>query len=263
MPTFESYEPGWPCWIDLMSPDVEASVRFYTSVFGWDAENQFDDDGNRVYTMFQLGGHDVAGLGGQPPGMGGMPAMWNTYICTEDAEATAAKVEAAGGSTMMPPMQVMAAGHMAIFADPTGAVFSVWQPGEHRGAGVANDANTWSWNELMSRDLPAAQRFYTEVFGWGYDSQEMADGSTYHVVRGGENGGLAGMMAMPAEMPEMVPNHWMVYFTVESVDATVEIATGSGGQVVNPAFDVPGVGRMATLHDAQGGSFSLMQPESA
>lgn len=261
MPDFESYEPGWPCWVDLMSPDVDASKAFYAAVFGWDADDSFDDEGNRIYTNFTLGGRNVCGLGGMPPGMEGMPAMWSTYICTADAAATAEAVTAAGGAVMMPPMQVMDVGHMAIFADPTGAAFSVWQPGTHRGAGVANEPNTWSWNELLDRDLPTAKAFYTEVFGWTYDIQEM-DNGTYHVIEGGENGGVGGMMAMPAEMPDMVPNHWMVYFATVDVDALVGRITDAGGQVVNPPFDVPGVGRMCTVHDPHGGNFSLLQPEA-
>lgn len=97
MAEFTSHAPGTPSWADLMSPDVDASVAFYSAVFGWQAEDQFDDEGNRVYVMFSIGGKSVAGLGGQAPGMDGMPAVWNTYITTDDVAATAAEVEAAGG----------------------------------------------------------------------------------------------------------------------------------------------------------------------
>lgn len=261
MPTFDSYEPGWPCWVDLMSPDVAASEGFYGAVFGWSADAQFDDDGNRIYANFTLDGRNVCGLGGQAPGMEGAPPIWNTYVCTDDIEATVTNAEAAGGSVMMPPMQVMEHGHMAILADPTGAAISVWQPGAHRGAQVANDAGTWSWNELLTRDLAAAKPFYAEVFGWEYDDQDMPNG-TYTVILGGENNGLGGMMAMPDGMPDMVPNHWMVYFSTDDIDATIERVTSNGGQVAQPPFAIPGVGTIAVIHDPQGGSFSLMQPES-
>ncbi len=96
MAEFTAHAPGTPSWTDLMSPDVDASVAFYTAVFGWDAEDQFDDQGNRVYVMFRLDGKAVAGLGGQAPGMDGMPAIWNTYITSNDVAATAAAVENAG-----------------------------------------------------------------------------------------------------------------------------------------------------------------------
>jgi predicted enzyme related to lactoylglutathione lyase len=261
MPDFTSHPAGTPNWVDLMSPDVDASKAFYTAVFGWDADDQFDDDGNRVYVMFSLAGKSVAGLGGQPPGMpDGMPAVWNNYIATDDVAATADKVSAAGGSVMMPPMQVMDSGEMAIFTDPGGAAFSVWKAGQHIGAQVCNENNTYSWNELMTRDIDTALSFYTAVFGWTYEPQDMGPMGTYHVIAGGENEGLGGLMAMPPGVPDMVPNHWGVYFTVESVDATVASIIEAGGQVVNGPMDIPGVGRTATVHDPAGGNFNLMQP---
>jgi predicted enzyme related to lactoylglutathione lyase len=242
-----------------MSPDVDASKAFYTAVFGWDAEDQFDDEGNRVYVMFSLGGKSVAGLGGQAPGMEGMPATWNTYIATDDIAATAAKVMENGGQVMMPPMQVFDAGEMAIFTDPTGAAFSVWKAGEHIGAEICNEPNTYSWNELMTRGVEDALVFYSKVFDWAYDPQEMPNG-TYHVIAGGENNGLGGIMAMPDEMPDEVPNHWGVYFAVADIDDTIGKVNANGGGVVMGPMEIPGVGTMATIHDPAAGSFSLLQP---
>lgn len=261
MPEFTHHTAGTPCWVDLMSPDIDGSKAFYSAVFGWDAEDQLDEDGNRIYVMFTQNGKNVAGLGGQPPGMGEMPAIWNSYVATADVAATAEKVTAAGGAVMMPPMQVMDSGEMAVFTDPTGAAFSVWKAGEHIGAQVCNEPNTYSWNELLTRDVDAAMPFYADVFGWTYNSMDMGPGGMYHVVEGGENDGLAGMMAMPAEMPEQVPNHWAVYFAVADADAAVAAITAAGGTIVMDVMHVPGVGRMAAAHDPLSGSFSVMQPE--
>jgi predicted enzyme related to lactoylglutathione lyase len=261
MVEFSSFDAGTPCWVDLMSPDVDASKAFYTAVFGWETEDQFDDEGTRVYTSLRLGGKDVAGLGGQM-GDDPMPPVWNTYIAVDDCDEVAGKVTAAGGSVLMPTMQVMTAGSMAVFADPTGAVFSVWKAGDHKGAQLCNEPNTFAWNELVSRDLETATAFYAEVFGWEYASQDMGPGGTYTVIQGGENGGLGGMMAMPPGMPDAVPNHWMVYFTVADIDATIALVKANGGQVVQGPLPAPGVGRLAVVHDPAGGSFSVLQPES-
>lgn len=259
MATFTKHPHGTPSWIDLMAPDVDQAKGFYTALFGWEAEDQHDDDGQRIYTMFRKDGQDVAGLGGQAPGMEGMPGIWNSYISVDDAKAIEARVEAAGGKVMMPTMQVMDAGSMAMFADSTGAMFAVWQADKHIGAQVCNEPNTYAWNELMDRDVEVAKGFYAEVFGWEYDGMDMGPMGTYNVVRGGENGGLGGLMTMPPEMPEQVPNHWNVYFMMEDVDAAAVRVQELGGQVVNPPMDSP-VGRLATFHDPQGGSFSVMQP---
>ncbi len=162
---------------------------------------------------------------------------------------------------MMPPMQVMTSGHMAVFADPTGAAFSVWQPGDHIGAQVGNVANTMGWNELMTRDIDAALPFYSQVFGWEYDSIDMGQGM-YHLIKGGTNDeGMGGLMAMPPQVPEQVPNHWAVYFTVDDIEATVAAVTANGGAIAQEPFPIPGVGTTAVVHDPQHGAFQLMQPE--
>lgn len=258
MAEFTAHAPGTPSWVDLFASDLDQAKEFYAGLFGWELEDQFDEDGNRIYSMARLDGKAAAGMGAIPPGVD-MPSVWNTYVSTADIDATSTAVEAAGGSVVMPAMQVMDAGKMASFADPTGAVFSVWEPGQHIGAEIGNVANTFSWNELMSRDIDSAQAFYASVFGWEYETQQMPDGP-YHVISGGDSGGLGGLMAMPAEVPEMVPNHWGVYFTVENLDASVAKAQELGGQVVVAPMDIPGVGRMSTVHDCCNASFTMMQP---
>ena len=262
MPTFTAYEPGTPCWVDLMTSDVDGAKTFYGALFGWEAEDQRDGD-EIVYTTFTLGGQSVAGLMATPPEAQGMPTVWTSYIAVDDAEAAQRKVEQAGGTVIRPTMQAMTAGHLGVFADPTGAVFATWQPIEHKGADVANEPDTWSWNELVTRDVDAAKDFYASVFGWQYDSMDMGGGSMYHVIAGGEYGGLGGLMQMPAEFPPMVPNHWAVYFMVADLDDRVAKVTSNGGKVVNPPMAVPGVGTMAHVHDPAGGAFAMLRPESA
>jgi len=261
MPTFTSHAPGSPCWVDLMSPDVDAAKKYYGAVFGWDADDQTDDDGNYTYTLYFQDGKVVTGMGAQPPEMAGVPPTWNTYIAVEDPAATAAKVTEAGGGVMMPPMQVMSAGEMAIFTDPSGAAFSVWKAGDHFGAEICNEPDTWSWNELLSRDIDAVLPFYSAVFGWTYDPMDMGPMGTYHVIEGGDNNGLGGLMAMPSEMPDMVPSHWAVYFTVDDIAASIEKATAAGGTVLQEPFPIPGIGTSCVLGDPHHGVLQLMQPE--
>ena len=108
-------------------------------------------------------------------------------------------------------------------------------------------------------DPERAGSFYRAVFGWSYDDQDMGT-MIYHVIAGGESGGLGAIMPMPPEMPDQVPNHWGVYFTITDLDATVAAVTSAGGQIVAEPMDIPGVGRRATVHDPTIASFSLMQP---
>lgn len=261
MAEFSSHPHGTPCWVDLSAPDPQAAKEFYVGVFGWDVEDQTDDDGNYVYTMFSKAGKTVAGLGGQVEQMSGMPAVWNSYVAVDDADAVLEKVEPAGGKIMLPAMDVFDAGRMAVIQDPSGAAISVWQAGGHIGAEIANEPDTYSWNELVTRDLDAARPFYEKVFGWQITTMDMPTGP-YHVVAGGENNGLAGMMTMPDTMPERVPNHWAVYFSVADIEATMEKIKERGGTVTFGPEEVPGVGTLGGAHDPQYGAFSLMQHPS-
>lgn len=261
MPEYTSHAAGTPCWVDLMSTDVDASIEFYTGLFGWDSEDQFDPDGNRIYTMFRLGGHDVAGLGGVMPGIENPLTVWNSYVATDNVEATVVSVAEAGGQVLMEPLQVMESGRMAVLLDPTGAAISTWQADEHIGAQLAQEPNTWIWTELMTSDVETAKAFYADVFGWTYETAEMPGGMDYTVVAGGDNG-LAGIMGRPDNVPDEVPNYWGIYFGVDDVDKAVARAKELGGTEAYPPMDIPTVGRMAGILDPQAGMFSVMTPEA-
>lgn len=253
-----SYDHGTPSWVDLTSPDVEASKAFYGGLFGWTGEDGTDGEGNVIYFNFEKDGRLVAGLGAQQPETAGAPAFWNSYVNVDDVDEIVQATEPAGGSVMLPSMDVPGAGRMAIITDPTGAMLGLWQPREHKGAAVVNEPDTYAWNELRTRDIGAALAFYTDVFGWEYETMPM-EGTDYHVIKGGDEGGLGGLMPMPQGFPEQVPNHWGVYFTVADADATAAKAKELGGTIVQGPDDTP-IGRMASVHDPHGGNFSILQP---
>lgn len=251
-----NYAPGTPDWVDHTSPDVQASARFYSDLFGWQAQDLGEQAGH--YTMFSYNGKMVAAT--TPPMMQGTPPVWSTYIATDSAEDSARKVAAAGGQTLVAPMQVMDSGSMAVFVDPTGAVFCVWQAGNHKGAELVNQPVSMCWNELHTRDLNTAKDFYPKVFGWTVKSNPMPEGGEY--VEWHLNGGpVGGAMAMGPEMPAQVPPHWLAYFAVVNTDETVNRAQELGASVMSPPMDIP-QGRMAVLTDPQGAAFAVIQMAS-
>ncbi len=95
----------------------------------------------------------------------------------------------AGGSVIAEPMDVIDLGTMAVFADPSGAVFGVWQPGTFPGAGLVNEPGALSWNELNTRDVAGAKEFYGAVFGWAFEDQDMGETGTYTTISLGEQHG--------------------------------------------------------------------------
>jgi uncharacterized protein len=244
------YEPGTPSWVDIGVHDIPAAIEFYGKVFGWKAEDQGPDSGG--YQMFTLRGKSVAGLGpAQNPG----PPYWTSYVTVSDLDETLLQVEKEGGAVIMPGMDVLTAGRMGIAADPTGAVFAMWQPGEHIGAQLVNEHGTLCWNELSTRDTEKAKAFYTAL-GWNAQTDsEMGMEYTQFMV--GDRS-VAGMMAMNPDMPAEVPSHWMVYFAVDDADAAVERIKAAGGNTVTDLMDIS-VGRFAVVTDNQGAPFAVIK----
>ncbi len=247
-------------WADLSSPDVAAGKLFYEELFSWTSEDQHDPAANLIYVLFSKDGDLVSGIGPQPPEMAGsgMPPVWASYVAVDSVDETVATVTANGGTVIMSAMDVMDSGRMAILADPSGAVFSLWQAGTHQGAERFNDPGCMTWNELATRDVGSSKAFYEAVFGWRYEEAEMPTGFTYTTFFLGErfNGGI---IPMNEDWPAEMPPHWMVYFRVDDTDDAVLRLKGLGGSISVPPFDSPG-GRISVVGDAQGGTFSIIGP---
>ena len=245
---------GTPIWVDLSSSDAAASRDFYAKLFGWEVPVEADPAAGG-YAMARAGGRQVAGIG---PAQPGAPTAWTVYIGSEDAEATARKVEAAGGKVVAGPFDVMEAGRMAVFQDPHGAFIAVWQPKQMRGADLMNAPGSLAWVELNARGVEAAKEFYREVFGWTEKVSEMGEGTGQYTEFLAEGRSIAGAMEMNPMVPAEVPNYWQVYFGVEDVDGSFRKAVELGGHGLVEPMDYPG-GRFAIVQDRQGGVFGLLK----
>lgn len=245
-----SYDHGVPSWVDFGSADPAKAAEFYAQIFGWEVHDLGPDAGG--YRMCHLRGKAVAGLG---PKMNPGPPTWTTYVSVTDADDTATAVKANGGQILMGGMDVFDAGRMAVFADPAGAAFSVWQPNQHIGSQLVNEPGTLCWNELITTDVAAALSFYPAVFGWGHVTHS-GDAMEYTEWKVGDRS-VGGLMAKPPTMPAQVPSHWAVYFAVADCDATVAQVTGLGGRQMTPPMDIP-QGRFAFVTDPEGGTFGVI-----
>jgi uncharacterized protein len=254
------YKPGTFCWVELGTTDGEAAKKFYTQLFEWDfTDNPVGPSG--VYTILKQNGKDVAALYQMPTEMtsNGVPPHWMSYISVANADESAAKAKSLGATLMKEPFDVYTMGRMAVIQDPTGAMFALWQPGTHPGAGIVNTPNSLCWNELATRDTAKAGEFYSGVFGWEKNVQQMGPMTYTSFMNGDRPAG--GMYEPGPELGDMPPN-WMVYFAVADADATLTRATELGGKSCAPVMDVPGVGRMAVMTDPQGAAFAVIKLEN-
>lgn len=254
MTEMTAYTPGAFCWVELATSDAAAAKKFYSELFGWTPVDM-PAGPDMIYTMCQVDGKYVAALF-QPGPDDPTPPHWGSYVSVTSADEIAARAKSLGGTVLAEPFDVLEVGRMAVIQDPSGAVVSAWQPGSHIGAQLVNQPGAFSWNELLTNDTDRAGQFYSELFGWKAQTQEM-EGGNYTIFMNGEqmNGG---MMQIRPEWGPMPPN-WLVYFTVADCDASADKAKALGGQLLAPPMDIPDIGRMAWVQDPQGAVLSIIQ----
>jgi predicted enzyme related to lactoylglutathione lyase len=144
---------------------------------------------------------------------------------------------------------------MAAFADPHGAVLSVWQAKDSIGAGLVNVLGALTWNDLLTPDVQGAAEFYRGLFGWEIAEVEGSGGQYWSITNDGRlNGGI-----MP--LPEGGHPAWNLYIACEDLDATQAKATELGAETVMGPIDVPNGVRFVILRDPSNAVFSLAAGE--
>lgn len=257
IPNIDRHKPGSFCWFELATSDQNAAKKFYSSLFGWEPnDNPMGPD--MVYTIFKLDGRDAAAAYTLMPDMvqQGIPPNWALYVWVDSADETAAKATAAGGTVLAGPFDVFDFGRMAVVKDPTGAVIQLWQSKQNQGTGIAGVPGTVCWAELSTPDAAKASEFYKAVFGW--EIMPGQDNSGYLHIKNGEDfiGGIP-----PAQFRDPnAPPHWLLYFLVTDSDAATAKAKELGATVYMEPMSMENVGRWSVAADPQGAVFALFQP---
>ena len=113
----DGYPAGVPCWIDIMQPDLDATMTFYGGLFGWEFEVRTPPAAATSYAYARLDGLLVAGVGGPPAGRSD-PSGWTSYIWVDSADEAAAAVADHGGQVLVAPVDIPRAGRVGVRSDP-------------------------------------------------------------------------------------------------------------------------------------------------
>ncbi|WP_234537072.1 VOC family protein [Streptomyces shenzhenensis] len=245
--------PGTPCRVSLMVHDLTATEEFYGALFGWEFEPGPQQLGPYVRAL--LGGREVAGIGQLPPDLR-LPIAWTPYFASDDVDLTAETARLCGGTVGVGPLDAAEAGRMAIACDPSGAVFGIWQASAHLSTPLTGVPGTPVWDELLTFETSSVAKFYEAVFGYEEEPVVSAafDYVTLHV--GGRP--VAGIHGVGLSLPRERGPHWLTYFEVADVDATVREVAELGGQALKPVRDSMH-GPVATVADPEGAVFSVVQ----
>ncbi|MEE1928033.1 VOC family protein [Streptomyces sp. TRM 70351] len=259
MPELTGAVHGAPCWVSLMTHDLDSAQRFYTRVLGWEYRPGFRAE--EGYCVATADGEPVAGLG-MTPGTRSFVASWSVYFGVEDANRMADRIRERGGTVAVGPMQ-FGTGRVAWAADQQDARFGVWQGRASPGWGAVKQSGAPARIELRTGDAFAAAMFYGSVFDWDAHDPDRVDvrfESDHVVLRvdGQRVADLEGGAVEEAPDPLVRPQ-WHVYFGVQTageVDDAAERARAAGGSVLAGPYETP-AGRIADLRDPEGSLFHV------
>lgn len=113
------------------------------------------------------------------------------------------------------------------------------------------------WFELVTTDMKAAEQFYSAVVGWAVTPFRSGSEPYDMWTRTGGNS-VGGVMPIPAGMK--FPPHWVMYIGVPKLEEAIAHVERLGGSAMSPVIQVPDVGRMRIMLDAQGAMFAIYEP---
>ncbi len=244
--------PGRFVWHDMMTTDGAKSAQFYCALFDWQI-HEIPMQGC-TYRMIMAGPGPIGGIVEEK----NIPmAHWMPYVAVADVDAAAKKLQQLGGSVCVPPTDIPGTGRFAVVGDPQGAYFSLYK-GLPESQGFDPDLpvpGRVCWNELLSTDDVAAQKFYSGLFGWKEQTKDMGPMGTYRVQMLGDKQ-AGGLMKHP--MPG-APSCWLMYFLAPDLAGSTKRAEKLGAKVMHANVPIPGIGAFSMLSDPCGAIFALFQ----
>jgi predicted enzyme related to lactoylglutathione lyase len=255
-PASAEHHVGKVIWVDLVTPDLASSKRFYSGLFGW----TFQDvrAGDRDYAIAFLNGRPIGGLVHRvvPPGEHRQQA-WLSFIAVRDVEATKRTALEHGAKVLAEPKSYPRRGRQAVFADPEGAVFAVLASDGGDPPDFLAAPGEWIWSSLHASDAGADAAFYQALFG--YDVFETtSDDGLEHVILSSDGYARASVNAHHIGSLHRHP-HWLNYVrVVDTIEAAANAVALGGRVLVEPHADRHG-GKLAVIADPNGAPFGLME----
>jgi predicted enzyme related to lactoylglutathione lyase len=113
------------------------------------------------------------------------------------------------------------------------------------------------WNELATRDVEKAKKFYSAMFGWQFEEYDTGE-LIYTLVKSGDKK-FAGIWQIPEADQAKIPPHWMSYILVSDLKAAVENAKKNGATVIVDVKKVGDMGQLAVIIDPVGAHLAFWE----
>jgi uncharacterized protein len=119
-------------------------------------------------------------------------------------------------------------------------------------------ANGFVWYELMTNDIDKAVAFYGKVVGW--DIRDSGMPGMRYMLFGRTGKDVGGVMSWAAVGAEGMAEEWLAHIYTAKLDEELKAVVADGGTVIQPAKEIPGVGRLAVVLDPQQVKYLLFEP---
>ncbi|MGW8884197.1 VOC family protein [Streptomyces sp. NPDC055749] len=246
--------PSAPCWVNLMTRDLDAAQYFYGAVLGWTFR---PGRLGQEFSVARRDGVPVAGIVAAASAYQ-VAVAWIPYFAVDDADVAASRIRERSGTVAVGPLS-LGKGRGALASDRDGAVFGIWERTEAGATPRAPDDHSHAWLRLRTRNAFDAAIFYGQVLDWASGKPGCCEVDYVKdevIVRcAGRPLARISSGAVEAAPDPMVRPHWQVQFPVTDVEATVTSALEHGGALVErrPVQH----GQEATLRDPDGGLFTV------
>ncbi|MEU5695545.1 VOC family protein [Actinosynnema sp. NPDC020468] len=246
-PALAELHHGAPCWVDLATADLQATMDFYAGLFGW---VYADVDGRTVAVVDGVPVAELVDAGAQ--------SAWTLYLNSPHARATAEKARELGGTVLTEPTDVA-----TVIGDPAGAITGFRHVPQDWVFGT-DGHGAYAWAELNTRDGAKADEFFHELCG--FEVTQIGDGHAVDYTTWAVEGHtVLGRQRMGAAFAPETPPHWMIYFTADpgiGTDTVARRVLELGGRVTIEPYDTP-FGRVTVVADHAGAVFSVLDTSRA
>ncbi len=114
-------DPGCPSLNQLNTTDPERAAEFYEGLFGWEISQVVEDPPYwGINNKGSLNGGMMVPRNDTPP-------SWLVYFTTDDFDGAVEKIGDLGGTILVPQTDVPPEGRIAVFTDPQGAAFALFE----------------------------------------------------------------------------------------------------------------------------------------
>lgn len=118
------------------------------------------------------------------------------------------------------------------------------------------ETGTIGWTDLTVENAEQVRDFYAAVTGWTPSPVDMGGYNDFNMSAPGSGGPVAGICHARGANAELPPQ-WLIYITVDDVDASAARCRRLGGEVIAGPKDMGKQGRYCVIRDPAGAVAAL------